>query len=244
MIEKEYEYVYGINPVFEVIRARRREIAKIYVNKAGQNNPRIKKLISFIQRLGLNMALTDKNQLFNLCKTTEHQGVVLQGSSYPYAAIEDILNQSRVLLLDNIEDPHNLGSILRSAEIFGFKGVILPNKGVPDIYPSVVKSSAGASEHLFINKSMSSNKYIQIFHDQGYLVIALDMKGEHNLAEVKLPENHRILMVIGGENKSIGQFILNNADYRIFIPQTGLVNSLNASVAAGITMFAFSQKTH
>jgi len=143
--------------------------------------------------------------------------------------------------LDNVEDPHNVGAILRSAEIFGFHAVLLPLKGVPEIYPSVVKVSAGASEYIHIAKECSANTYIRKARAHGYKVIALDEKGNFDINTLKHEDMDKMLLVIGGEDKSVGQFILNSADRVAYIAQKGKMNSLNASVAAGIAMFALAE---
>ena len=152
-----------------------------------------------------------------------------------------MLDAERMLLLDNLEDPHNVGAILRSAEVFGFTSVCLPKKGVPEIYPSVVKVSTGATEFMKICRSHSANNYALKAAEAGYRIVALDMAGKVNLKEVSESNYNRLFLVIGGEDRSVGQYILNMADDIIGIRQQGQVNSLNASVAAGIAMFELGQ---
>ena len=146
-----------------------------------------------------------------------------------------------MLLLDNIEDPHNVGAILRSAEVFGFTSVCLPKKGVPEVYPSVVKVSTGATEFMKISRNDSANGYARKAAEEGYRIVALDMAGKSTLQEVASAGHEKLLLVIGGEDRSVGQFILNMAEDVVGIQQHGKVNSLNASVAAGIAMFALGQ---
>jgi 23S rRNA (guanosine2251-2'-O)-methyltransferase len=157
--------------------------------------------------------------------------------------LESVIGEKRILLLDNVEDPHNVGAVLRSAEIFGFRSVLMPVKGVPEIYPSVIKVSAGASEHLKIVRESATNVYVKkLQEDQGYTVVALDGAGKNSLEEVKNIDPERILLVIGGEDRSVGQFVLNKADFVVSIRQFGKINSLNASVAASIAMYALGGK--
>ena len=151
--------------------------------------------------------------------------------------IKELAHQ-RLLLLDNIEDPQNVGAILRSAEVFGFNGVCLPNRGVPEVYPSIVKVSAGATEFMQIARQFSANQYARKAAEEGYQIAALDMNGNTTLEAVRTAAPEKLMLTIGGEDKSVGQFILNMADHTIGIPQFGRVNSLNASVAAGIVMHA------
>ncbi|MGI6394671.1 MAG: 23S rRNA (guanosine(2251)-2'-O)-methyltransferase RlmB [bacterium] len=243
MAKSSVEYIYGLNPCFEVIRGGKRKIFKLYVGEKNLNNPRIKKLISFAQTKKIEYEQVTKERLHQLSKTTEHQGVVLKTSLYKYCELETVLEGEKVLLLDNVEDPHNVGAILRSAEILGFHSILLPVKGVPEVYPSVVKVSAGASEHLNIVKESASNVYLRkLQENHGYTVIALDGKGTHSLEEVKNANLKKILLVVGGEDKSVGQFILNKADFVVSIKQFGKINSLNASVAASVAMFVLGGK--
>ena len=232
------EYIYGINPAFEVIRAGRRAIYRAYLNPVIADQPRLKKLAELLQRAGVSIQETEKGRLIHLADSRDHQGVVLETAAYPYVRAEDLWPLGRVLLLDNIEDPHNVGAILRSAEVFGFHGVFLASRGVPDVYPSVVKVSAGATEFLRISKHLSANQVVRAAKEQGFQVIALDAKGQHELRTAAGQLREKILLVIGGEDKSVGQFILNEADLVVRIEQRGEINSLNASVAASIAMFA------
>jgi len=129
--------------------------------------------------------------------------------------------------------------MLRSAEIFGFHDILLPLKGVPEVYPSVVKVSAGATEHLRIARSENANAYVKRAKKEGFSVVALDGAGSATLREAAERRPRRLLLVIGGEDRGVGQFILMQADLVARIPQAGRVGSLNAAVAAGIAMYAF-----
>ena len=234
----ELEYVYGINPAFELMKAKRREIIKVFFSDSAKNNVRIKRLHELCVRRGLPYEWREKGEIINISQSKDHQGVVICASSYPYVSHEDIGQTSRLLLLDNLEDPQNLGAILRSAESFGFREVLLPLKGTPGVYPSVVKASAGASEHLSIVQDRNANQYLKMAKELGYVVAALDGAGTVELDQVAKNPPEKLLLVIGGEDKGVGQFILNEADFVIKIPQLGRINSLNASAAAGIAMYA------
>ncbi len=236
------EYIYGINPAFEVIRAGRRTIYEAFLNGATIKQPRLAKLKDVIEQRNITVTIVDKQRLFELSRSKEHQGAVLRTSTYPYVPFESLLGQSRLLMLDNVEDPTNVGAIIRSAEIFGFHAICLPTKGTPDVYPSVVKVSAGASEYLQICREKSANNYFKAAVEAGYRVIALDGKGTTDLAEIKLVPEEKCLLVIGGEDRSVGQYILNEAHTVARISMAGRVNSLNASVAAGIAMFTLGAR--
>jgi len=186
--------------------------------------------------------MTDKGRLHQLSGSGEHQNVVLKTDRYAYVDHDTCLSAERILLLDNVEDPHNVGAILRSAEVFGFHHILLPTKGVPEIYPSVTKVSAGAVEFLNIARDCNSVTYVKKALERGIHVAALEAKGKTALDvfadSIPLP----LLVVIGGEDKGVGQFILNNANTILAIPQSGRINSLNASVASSLTLYALRQR--
>lgn len=234
------EFLYGINPAFEVVRAGRRVVSAAYLNERARDNPRLKRLSALIRHSNIPMEWTSRDRLFRLCQHREHQGVVLQAECYPYCPYEELFEARWLLLLDNVEDPQNVGAILRSAEVFGFHSVFLAAKGVPPVYPSVVKASAGACEFLRISRQLGANNALRRCQENGYIVVALDAKGDHDLREMVELAHRKVLFVVGGEDRSVGQYILQRAQYVVQLQQHGRVNSLNASVAAGIAMFTFA----
>ena len=236
MAQSTVEFLYGINPCFEALRAKRRKFYNAFINDATRDSPRLRKLVDVLERNNIPISYEDRGRLQQLCGSDEHQGAVIRSSLYPYVQWETLFEKPRLLLLDNVEDPHNVGAILRSAEIFGFDGVFLPMKGVPDVYPSVVKVSAGAAEFMHIAREKDSNRYAREAKDRGYKILSLDAHGKSELDSLKGLPNEKILLVVGGEDKGVGQFILNMSDHIVSIEQCGHVNSLNASVAAGIAM--------
>jgi 23S rRNA (guanosine2251-2'-O)-methyltransferase len=241
MAKPSREYIYGINPVFEVVRAGKRKVYEAYLNRATAHQARLRKLSQYLEKSGIPFQNVDKQRLADLSRhNKDHQGVVLKTSPYPYQPSDTMWDRPRVLLLDNVEDPHNVGAILRSAEIFGFDSVLLSSKGVPDIYPSVVKVSAGATEFLDIAKDSTANSYVRAAREEGYQVLALDAGGKVDVWAIRSELAEKTLVVIGGEDRSVGQYILNHADHVVSIGQRGRINSLNASVAAGICLYALS----
>lgn len=241
MGKPRWEYIYGINPAFEVLRGGRRTVHEAFLNAHAPNNPRLKKLGQFLNAKGIPIQWVDKGRLMDLAESKEHQGAVMRTSPYPYVPADTLFGRPRLLLLDNVEDPHNTGAILRCADVFGFHAVLTPEKGVPEIYPSVVKVSAGATEHIEIAREGSGVKLAMRARDEGYAVVALDAKGTVDIADAPARCGDKVLLVIGGEAKSVSHWILEHADTVAAIRQHGRVNSLNASVAAGIAMFCFGR---
>lgn len=230
------ELLYGLNPAFETLRARRRHVERAYLLEGYEGRPRLAKLAGLLGKAGVRISSADKHRLHQLSDTRKHQGAVLEVSPFPYAEDEAVFGHDRLLLLDNIEDPQNTGAILRSADIFGFHGVLLPTKGVPPIYPSVVKASAGATEHLDISKRRTAVASLRAAQERGYRVASLDARGKTDIRSVPLAPDEPLLLVVGGEDKAVGRYILDQSDWVVTLGGRGRVNSLNASAAAAIAM--------
>lgn len=236
------EYIYGINPAFEVVRARRRAIRAAYLGPSGATGSRRRKLTELLNEAKVPMTAADKRKLFELCGTTEHQGIVLETEPYPYASFPDLQAAARLLLIDNVEDPQNVGAILRSAEVFGWQNILLARRGVPEVYPSVVKASSGATEYLRIARDHTANEYVKALLPLGFTLVALDARGRETVQQVARLSFKKLLLVIGGEHRAVGQHILNQAHHCVSLARSGRITSLNASVAAGIALFLLQDK--
>ncbi len=236
------EYIYGINPAFEVLRAGRRAVRAAYLGPAGAHGARRRKLVELLNTAHVPVHAAEKRRLFDICRTTEHQGVVLETESYPYAAVQTLFGAARLLLIDNVEDPQNVGAILRSAEIFGWRDVLLANRGVPEIYPSVVKAASGATEYLRIAREQTANEYVKALLLLGFTLVVLDARGRESIQRMCTHLPAKLLLVIGGEHRAVGQHIVNQAHHVVHIPQSGRITSLNASVAAGIALFQLAPR--
>ncbi|MBP1583765.1 MAG: RNA methyltransferase [Victivallales bacterium] len=230
------DFLYGMNPVFEVLLAGRRQVARVFL-ASGSTNPRLKKLENVARTRGVPVEWCDKAKLFDLCQTREHQGAVAEAGPFPYTPFAEMLECPRLVLLDNLEDPHNVGAIMRTAEALGWQNVLLPRRGVPLLIPSVLKASAGAGEHLRIAVNCSANQYVKIALESGYVVVALDGAGKESLEDIRERNYEKVLLVCGGEDAGVSQFILNTATCVAAIRQRGRINSLNASVAAALAMY-------
>jgi len=233
------EILYGLNPAFETIRARRRTIFRAFLLEDFDNRPRLAKLARLLEKAGVQPQEVDKHFLFHRSGTKQHQGVALEVSAYPYEDESNLLLLNRLLLLDNLEDPQNTGAIMRSADVFGFHGIMLPTKGVPPVYPSMVKASAGAVEHLLVSRRRTAVASMRVAKEAGFKVASLDARGDTPIGNFTPPEEP-LLLVIGGEDKSVGRYILDQSDWVLSLPSAGRVNSLNASVAAAIAMHVIS----
>ncbi|MCQ2397032.1 MAG: RNA methyltransferase [Lentisphaeria bacterium] len=232
------EFLYGINPVSEAIKAGRRTIHGIYAAQGTEQNPRMRKLVSDAKYRGIPVSWRNRSEIGEASGTRENQGVVADCEPFQYTPYADILGAPRMVLLDNIEDPHNIGAIMRTSEVLGWQNVLLPRRGTALVLPSVAKTAAGACEYLNIACNCSSNQYVKIALDEGYTVVALDGDGKTSLEELSANRPEKLLLVVGGEDSGVGQFIKMNATYVCAISQKGHVNSLNASVAAALALYA------
>lgn len=238
MAKPSREYIYGINAVAEVLRSGRRRVHKAFLDRKRSGHPRIKHLAGMLKSKSISTDWVDSRRLTELSGHTDHQGAVLRTRPFFYQKSDRLWGNPRILLLDSVEDPQNVGAILRSAEIFGFRAVLLSHKGVPDILPSIVKVSSGATEFLSIAKDASANDYARTARENKYQIVALDAKGAADIRDLGGQLGPKVLLVIGGEDRGVSRGVLNRSDFIVSIRQSGRINSLNASVAAGIALFS------
>ena len=234
------EILTGVNSVTEALKGHRK-VHKIYIQN-GRQDKRIDRIVDSAQSKGVYIQYLDKEKLNKMCKANNHQGVIALVDIYTYTSIDQILNiatsrgeQPFVLILDGIEDPHNLGSIIRTAECAGVHGIIIPKHNSAEITEGTVRASAGAVEHISIARETNLVNAIKALKDRGLWVIGTDMKSNHSLFTTKIPTP--AALVIGGEGKGMRRLVKDNCDLIISIPLFGRINSLNASVAAGLLIY-------
>ena len=239
-IDKQEEWIAGKHPVLEALRSGR-EINKLLIAESAQKNL-IQPIIAEAKKHGVIIQQVDKRKLDQLVPGVQHQGVVAQAAAYRYAEIEEMLEKAQskgedpfLLLLDEIEDPHNLGSILRTAECTGAHGVIIPKRRSASLNATVYKTSAGAVEHVPVARVTNLAQTIETLKKQGIWIAGADAAAEQDVyqSNLKMP----LAVVIGNEGKGVGRLIREKCDFLIKLPMRGQLNSLNASVAAGVLMY-------
>ncbi len=235
------EYLYGIHPVLETVKAGRRSVQRAWLADRDAGG-RLRAVRAALVQGGVATTTAGRETLRRLCGSTEHQGTVVETTEYPYAGIDSLAALNRVVLLDNVEDPQNVGAVLRSALFFGWRGVLLSQRGVPGVYPSVVKASAGAADHLMIVRDRSANRYLRWLLEHDFTVAVLDAAGTTTPETLAAAPPARLALVLGGEHRGVGQYIRMNADYIVGMPGQGPVTSLNASVAAGIVLHRLAEE--
>jgi 23S rRNA (guanosine2251-2'-O)-methyltransferase len=236
MAKPSREYIFGLNPAFEVLRAGRRKIFGATLAEGAAPHSKINDLARDLEQRSIPVERAGRERILQLAENKEHQGVVLKTSPYPYTPFAEIRG-TRILLLDRLEDPNNVGALIRSAEVFGFHDILLSEKGTPEIYPSIVKVSVGATEHVRIAKDHASPDYARQLHDRGFSIVALDAAGTVALETIKPGPGQPLLLVVGGEAAAVDPLILKMADTVARIDQKGAVNSLNAAIAGSIALF-------
>ncbi|GFN36567.1 23S rRNA (guanosine(2251)-2'-O)-methyltransferase RlmB [Tepidimicrobium xylanilyticum] len=243
----DQQYIIGRNPVLEILKSDK-EIEKILILK-GDLKGSISKIVSIAKDRNIPIQQVDKNKLDNLAKGGSHQGVAALTSSYTYSSIEDILSKAEklkespfVVLLDGIEDPHNLGAIIRTAECAGVHGVIIPKRRAAQVTVTVYKSSAGAVEHMLVAKVSNLSNTIDILKEKGLWVYGADVDGENYYFDMNF--EGPIALVIGSEGKGLSRLVKEKCDFLVKIPMFGNVSSLNASNAASILIYEVVEQNH
>ncbi|WP_099191095.1 23S rRNA (guanosine(2251)-2'-O)-methyltransferase RlmB [Tepidibacter mesophilus] len=235
----------GRNPVIEALRGER-NIDKIMIAK-GTTEGSIKKIIGMAKDKGIIVQYVDRKKIDEISESHSHQGVIAMGNDYRYYELEEILEIAKqknedpfVIILDEITDPHNLGSIMRTADAVGAHGVIVPKRRSASITPVVAKASAGAVEYVPLCKVTNLVSAIKKLKEYGLWIAAADMNGQ-NYYKQNLTGSLGI--VVGSEGSGISRLIKENCDFTVKIPMVGNVTSLNASVAASIMLYeAFKQR--
>lgn len=225
--------VFGKN-VFNELRENVSSIKKIYLAK----NFTDKDIISFIKDNGISYSVMDQRKMDGMVEG-RHQGIIIVVDDYEYSDYKEMLNDKIVVMLDHLEDPHNFGAIIRTCEAAGIKSIIIPKDRSVSVTSTVMKTSAGALEHVNIAMVNNLVNVIDDFKDNGFFVYAADMDGE-NYKSVDYAD--KVLLVIGSEGNGVGRLVKKNCDQILAIPQYGHVNSLNASVAAAILIYGIVNK--
>lgn len=234
--------IIGRNPVLEAIRSDR-EIDKILVKK-GKFEGSIVPIIKKAKDRGIIIQEVDKQKLDQLAEGENHQGIIAFTAVHEYVSVEDILNSKKgeapfVIICDKITDPHNLGSILRTANCVGADGVIIPKRNSVGLNSVVAKTSAGAIEYTKVARVTNIAQTIDKLKDLGLWIAGADMDGE-DMYSANLTGG--LALVIGSEGEGISRLVKEKCDFLVKIPMFGEINSLNASVAAAVLMYEASRQ--
>ncbi len=240
--QEKQDLIIGRNAVNEAFKAGR-EIDTLYLLR-GERNPALARLAAMCRESGGVVKEVDRKKLDSLCGGANHQGVAAFVAAHRYADVEEILAFARekneppfVVVCDELEDPHNLGAILRTAEAAGAHGVIIPKRRSASLSYAVGKTSAGALEYVRVARVANLAAALETLKANGCWVYGADMDGtDYRQADF----SGGVVLVIGSEGRGIGRLVREKCDFIVSLPMKGKLNSLNASVAAGILMYAVS----
>lgn len=238
------EWIWGRNPVFEVLKANRREFKRLWIAQGLGKKDRILEILHAAQGLKIPIEEVNPAHLDNINPT--HQSVALQTGGYPYADLNAIIHRAEsrnepvfVLLLDLIQDPQNLGTLLRSAEAFGIHGVILPLARAASVTPAVINASSGAAEMLLIAQHNLAQAMDRLKNADAWLI------GLENSPRAQTPDRVNLSggigLVIGSESQGLRRLVRDKCDLLMQIPMQGSIDSLNAAVAGSIALFLVRQ---
>jgi 23S rRNA (guanosine2251-2'-O)-methyltransferase len=232
-------YIYGINSVTEALKARGRAFEWVGMAKE-RHDLRLQRLIEDCRRIGVPVRFVQRTELDRMAGNAAHQGVVAVTSAKQYSDLDDVVGAKRgpyslVVVLDGVEDPHNLGAILRTADAAGADGVIIPERRAAGVTGTVTKASAGASEHLPIAKATNISRAVEELKDRNIWTVGLDEHGKQTYDS--LDYNMDCAVVLGAEGKGLHDLVKKKCDFLVSIPMLGKVPSLNVSVAAGVVLY-------
>ncbi len=238
------ELIIGRNPVMEALKAGR-NIDTIYVSR-GEKQGSVGKIIAMARDAGILIKETDPKKLGFMCGNANHQGVIAKVAAHGYASVDDIFARAEekgenpfIIIADEISDPHNLGAIIRSAECAGAHGVIVPKRRSATLNYTVDKTAAGALEYIPVARVSNLAAVMEELKERGVWIYGTDMEGETWCqTDLKGP----LALVVGSEGKGMGRLVREHCDFILSLPLSGNINSLNASVAAGIVMYEVSRQ--
>ncbi len=234
------EWITGRNPVFEVLAARRRQVFRLWVAQGAEEKGKLAEIIQLAGSRKLRVERVPRQQLDNLGENP--QGVGLETSRYSYAALADVLERAAsqeeplfILLLDVIQNPQNLGTLLRTAEAVGVHGVVLPLRRSAEVTPAVVSASAGASEHLLVVQSNLAQAMEEL-KEAGAWILGLEGSEQARpVGQVRL--DGPLALVVGSEGEGMRDLVRKKCDDLIALPMHGRVESLNAAVAGSVVLY-------
>ena len=228
--------IYGIHPVTEALKSLDGKVELVWL-VPGKSNPRLQRIIKLAKNRNISLDFKSAAQMTQEFGNVSHQEVAAKLSSFQYSNVETIMktNPRLLLLVDRIEDPQNLGALLRSAEGAGIGGVFISQRRSCAITPAVLKASAGAAMHLKISREVNAVRTLRSLKQRGFWALGLDMQGETSVNEID--PNCSWVVVVGGEHQGLRKLLREQCDFLVSLPMRGRVSSLNLSVAAGVVFY-------
>ncbi|GAB4563402.1 MAG: 23S rRNA (guanosine(2251)-2'-O)-methyltransferase RlmB [Anaerolineae bacterium] len=234
--------LYGRHAVLEALRAGRRKIRRLFIAQGVRERGAVQEILNIASRESIPVQRVQRTELDKL-GAVNHQGVAAEASGYPYVTLAEILDAAKrshrdplVLILDHLQDPQNLGTLLRTAEAVGVAGVIIPDRRAASITPAVSNASAGAVEHLQITQVANLAQTIQVLKEEGFWVAGLE-RTEDAVPITQADFSGPLALVVGSEGKGMSRLVRERCDWLIMLPMAGRVTSLNAAVAGSVVLY-------
>ncbi len=238
------ELLYGRNAVREALRAQRRQLRQLTVSSGVQETGVVAEIIKLAEQAGVPVRRVERQVLDKQLRDANHQGVMLETGPYPYVELDDCLALAAerqqpplLLLLDHLQDPQNVGTLLRTAEVVGAHGVAMPGRRAAEITPAVVNASSGATEHLRVVLVGNLAQTITELQRQGVWVVGLENDEnaqEFDKADLDMP----LALVVGAEGTGLARLVRERCDFLVRLPMSGQIASLNAAVAGSIALYS------
>jgi 23S rRNA (guanosine2251-2'-O)-methyltransferase len=228
----------GIHPVAEALRAGN-PLDRVLVAQ-GAGGPRVQEIIDLARRASIPVRFEPRSALDRLAGSSAHQGVVALSAARKYADIDAAAGAEMVVVLDGVEDPHNLGAIMRTAHAAGAGSIIIPERRAAGLTDVVAKAAAGALEHLPVVRVTNINRALEDLKERGFWIYGLDERGAEDYSRTDY--SSPAAFVLGGEGKGLHEQVRKHCDLLVRIPMAGKISSLNVSVAAGVVLFEWKRR--
>jgi 23S rRNA (guanosine2251-2'-O)-methyltransferase len=243
----EAEWIIGRNPVVEALREGV-PVNGVYVAENAERDGRLREAFQLSAEMGIPLLEVTKVELDRMTGFNGHQGLAARVPAYEYAHADDLIDDARnnqeeplIVVLDHITDPRNLGAIVRSAAGFGAHGVVIPERRSASMTAAAWKTSAGAAARIKVAQTVNLTRQIKAYQDAGCMVVGLDMDGDLTLSTLGDLATGPLVVVVGSEGDGLSRLVAENCDHIVSIPMVNAVESLNAGVAASVTLYAIAQ---
>ncbi len=236
------DWIYGRRPVLEVVKSEKRHLYEAVLPEEGRDAPEVAELRGLLLGRSVPFRTLGREELDALCEGGNHQGVAVRTGGFPYISLDQVIHDVKedpnalVLILDHIEDPQNVGSILRTADAAGVTAVLLPEDRAAGVTPAAVRASAGAAEHLRVAKVVNLVRAMKELQECGVWVTGLDF-GPDAKTYTALDFKGRVGLVVGSEGSGLSRLVRETCDFIASLPMKGRVESLNAGVAGAIALY-------
>jgi 23S rRNA (guanosine2251-2'-O)-methyltransferase len=239
--------IYGVNPVLEALKGRPDTVERIAIAQGAVNQRIAGDIMTLAKTAKIKVEVVDRERLDRMTEGASHQGVAAEVKDFEYIGLAELIQKAKgsgrqplLVLLDGIQDPHNLGAIIRSAHAFGAQGVVIMKDRAVQVTGVAVKSSAGAVSHCHVARVTNLSRAIDELKDAGFWTVAADPEGKDVAWAAKL--TGPLAVIVGAEGGGVRKGVLGHADYKVRIPMQGQVASLNASVSAGVLLYEIARQ--